>query len=682
MIRENKPETMLADLFEKLSATEFENGGFVRQKKVVESILKKGDRVRYIVPEELRGKVKGGAEGTLESDPFIEGDLEMVQIRHDGADEIATALVKDLEPIQQVAAESVQTGRTRHCLRCNKLIVGKGVVAGRDVYCSEKCAELGPIDESKKKVKESHQERFESEDGSIRMIVNHWGGGTSGYVELIKDGKIDQTIKFDNTHDANYKHYIQKVKRVTEKVNEDENKLKEFSVTDELADQIAAELGIDFEIVNKDEFKKGLEVEQEHADITEGDPTMTARIVMAHLNELPDYYTRLLKMEDDAKKEQTPAEGAPSESRVKNFVLQINKAERTFKIEEIALHPDKAGLCVFKTKEEAEAVGRGWQSGIKESTDDLSKLQAYRDFVKKAEEILPYIDNQETKDQMAFALEKLNKDIKESKDGVALAGSIDAVLMMWNNLKIGEKFPENLKTELEAAIKRYNETVQLPTVEWDGKTYFIDQRLKELRNTQDPSDSLTFADIDDPAYEELITKLLDMGIELVEKKTNEQDAAKLTVVASDVADETEAKKIQAGKPGSTIMQDPKTKRWSVVMKEAKGNERFGEFSFPVYEFGIELFGNKWEKKHEPDEVFKELETPKGKAIAKKWLEQEIKTVKAKGVKVVDVEFNECDSGNYTHAGAYFHVTLSGPDDQLAKVMGEDKIVFASEGEHA
>jgi len=45
------------------------------------------------------------------------------------------------------------------------------------------------------------------------------------------------------------------------------------------------------------EFAMGLNVENEHSDITFCDPEMTARIAAAHLRELPDYYTRLRKME-------------------------------------------------------------------------------------------------------------------------------------------------------------------------------------------------------------------------------------------------------------------------------------------------------------------------------------------------------------------------------------------------
>lgn len=52
-------------------------------------------------------------------------------------------------------------------------------------------------------------------------------------------------------------------------------------------------LGIDYDEYNLDEFTIGMNEELEHKNITGGDPIMTAKIVMAHLNEKPDYYTRL-----------------------------------------------------------------------------------------------------------------------------------------------------------------------------------------------------------------------------------------------------------------------------------------------------------------------------------------------------------------------------------------------------
>ena len=53
----------------------------------------------------------------------------------------------------------------------------------------------------------------------------------------------------------------------------------------------------------------GIEVELEHGtrdpatDITHDDPLLTGKIALAHLNELPDYYTRLALMEQEDRNE-------------------------------------------------------------------------------------------------------------------------------------------------------------------------------------------------------------------------------------------------------------------------------------------------------------------------------------------------------------------------------------------
>jgi len=79
-----------------------------------------------------------------------------------------------------------------------------------------------------------------------------------------------------------------------------------FSVDD--ARRIAAELGIDFATspFSLEEFHAGLGVELEHGrrdpetNVTGDDPVMTGKIALAHLREMPDYYTRLAAMEAEA----------------------------------------------------------------------------------------------------------------------------------------------------------------------------------------------------------------------------------------------------------------------------------------------------------------------------------------------------------------------------------------------
>jgi hypothetical protein len=47
------------------------------------------------------------------------------------------------------------------------------------------------------------------------------------------------------------------------------------------------------------ELKIGIKIEMEHTN----DRALSKQIAMDHLKEIPDYYTRLTKMEDEAKKE-------------------------------------------------------------------------------------------------------------------------------------------------------------------------------------------------------------------------------------------------------------------------------------------------------------------------------------------------------------------------------------------
>lgn len=81
------------------------------------------------------------------------------------------------------------------------------------------------------------------------------------------------------------------------------------SFTPEEARRIGAEIGIDWDTAPFDveEFRSGMDVELEHGlhdvltNVTDDDPQVTAKIALAHLNEFPDYYTRLERMEEEAK---------------------------------------------------------------------------------------------------------------------------------------------------------------------------------------------------------------------------------------------------------------------------------------------------------------------------------------------------------------------------------------------
>lgn len=79
---------------------------------------------------------------------------------------------------------------------------------------------------------------------------------------------------------------------------------KKFTI--EEAKKIGEKLGIDWSRFDVEQFRKGMEVELEHGlvnsqtNVTNNDSLMTGKIALAHLNEFPDYYVRLEKLEKEA----------------------------------------------------------------------------------------------------------------------------------------------------------------------------------------------------------------------------------------------------------------------------------------------------------------------------------------------------------------------------------------------
>ncbi len=89
------------------------------------------------------------------------------------------------------------------------------------------------------------------------------------------------------------------------------------SFTADEARRIGTEIGIDWGSASFDveEFRSGMDVELEHGlhdvltNVSDDDPQVTAKIALAHLNEFPDYYTRLERMEAEAKRDWARGDG-------------------------------------------------------------------------------------------------------------------------------------------------------------------------------------------------------------------------------------------------------------------------------------------------------------------------------------------------------------------------------------
>jgi hypothetical protein len=73
---------------------------------------------------------------------------------------------------------------------------------------------------------------------------------------------------------------------------------------------IGERIGIDWAASRFDveQFRMGLEIELEHGrrdaatNVSDDDELTTGKIAWAHLNEFPDYYTRLAQMEAEAER--------------------------------------------------------------------------------------------------------------------------------------------------------------------------------------------------------------------------------------------------------------------------------------------------------------------------------------------------------------------------------------------
>jgi hypothetical protein len=84
-----------------------------------------------------------------------------------------------------------------------------------------------------------------------------------------------------------------------------------MSFTAEDARDVGEQIGIDWASspFDVEQFRMGMNVELEHGlhdlmtNVTDSDPLVTGKIALAHLKEFSDYYTRLDRMEEEAKRD-------------------------------------------------------------------------------------------------------------------------------------------------------------------------------------------------------------------------------------------------------------------------------------------------------------------------------------------------------------------------------------------
>ncbi len=85
-----------------------------------------------------------------------------------------------------------------------------------------------------------------------------------------------------------------------------EEKPPRIPVSTAEARAVGRRIGVDFDKFDLEEFRQGMVAEFEHGkndpqtNVTDDDPIKTGKIALAHLKEIPDYYTRLAKLEAEA----------------------------------------------------------------------------------------------------------------------------------------------------------------------------------------------------------------------------------------------------------------------------------------------------------------------------------------------------------------------------------------------
>lgn len=122
---------------------------------------------------------------------------------------------------------------------------------------------------------------------------------------------------------------------------------KEF--TQEEATRIGESLGINWDSVNIEEFRIGIGVELEHGshdpetNVIGDDPELAGKIAWAHLKELPDYYTRLEKMEaegENSKTDEFKLKGSEIKQKVEDIIKEGNARRVIIK--------DDSGKTIFE----------------------------------------------------------------------------------------------------------------------------------------------------------------------------------------------------------------------------------------------------------------------------------------------------------------------------------------------
>ena len=100
-------------------------------------------------------------------------------------------------------------------------------------------------------------------------------------------------------------------------------------ISAEEVQQVSATLGLDWHKIDLEQLRRGLEVELKHgardpgANVTNDDLAHTGKIAWSHLEEFPNYYTRLDQLE--ARRTRIGRRAADVHNRLRSRPVRYNK---------------------------------------------------------------------------------------------------------------------------------------------------------------------------------------------------------------------------------------------------------------------------------------------------------------------------------------------------------------------
>ena len=215
-------------------------------------------------------------------------------------------------------------------------------------------------------------------DGKLKRVKLHQAstGMMQPYNEFndVPHSGVEKPVKISNT-------YQQKVKTREQRPIEGGyfepsylSKSEERMSKDE-AFAIGQQLGVDFNKVDLNELTMGIPNEFEHKDVIDHDKIKAAKIALAHLREVPDYYTKLHKyVEKSLRKEaEKMVEGEQAHQN-----MGLENKQRTGrsqppisggKMEKAAFSPDAPKVVTGETQEPIEIRKEGIGSFSVENAD-------------------------------------------------------------------------------------------------------------------------------------------------------------------------------------------------------------------------------------------------------------------------------------------------------------------------